>query len=75
MTRTYLGDQVYVEWTGRNLFLTTHNGICATNTIVLEPEVLDKLAGGSWTISARNRSNPASSAAWRWESWKNYWYS
>ena len=45
MTKIYLGDQVYVEWTGRDLFLTTHNGICATNTIVLEPPVLDKLVG------------------------------
>ena len=40
MTKAYLGDGVYVEEDcGRGLVLTTENGIRATNTIILEPEV------------------------------------
>ena len=38
--KQYLGDAVYAdldEW--RRIVLTTENGIRATNTIVLEPEV------------------------------------
>lgn len=46
-TKTYLGDSVYVEFDedtslGR-LILTTENGLGATNTIVLEPEVYGAL--------------------------------
>lgn len=37
--RYYLGDAVYVDHDERGLVLTTENGIEATNTIVLEPEV------------------------------------
>lgn len=46
MNKAYLGDAVYAEvdaW-GR-LMLTTENGIAVTNTIVLEPEVLQALEG------------------------------
>lgn len=43
--KVYLGDAVYaqVDDIGR-LVLTTEDGIRATNTIVLEPEVLANLA-------------------------------
>lgn len=40
MGKFYLGDGVYVEPDERGLVLTTEDGLGATNTIVLEPEVL-----------------------------------
>jgi hypothetical protein len=41
--KEYLGDGVYADFDGWSIVLTTENGICATNTIVLEPEVLRSL--------------------------------
>lgn len=41
--KKYLGDAVYVEWTGYDLVLTTEDGYTASNTIVLEPQVYDEL--------------------------------
>lgn len=42
--KTYIGDGVYAE---KNAFhqvvLTTEDGVCATNTIYLEPEVVEAL--------------------------------
>ena len=44
MSKTYLGDSVYAEWDEFNrLVLTIENGYGPSNTIVLEPEVLDAL--------------------------------
>lgn len=40
MTKTYLGDGVYVMFDGNGLVLTTENGIETTNRIYLEPEVV-----------------------------------
>lgn len=37
--KTYLGDGCYVAFDGVSLWLTTEDGIRATNTICLEPEV------------------------------------
>jgi hypothetical protein len=37
--KRYIGDSVYVEWTGHHLVLTTENGLGPSNTIMLEPEV------------------------------------
>jgi len=37
--KRYLGDGAYVDFDGYALVLTAENGICATNTIVLDPEV------------------------------------
>lgn len=37
--KTYLGDGVYVEADYHGLILTTSDGLCDTNTIVLEAEV------------------------------------
>lgn len=41
--KVYVGDGVYAEFTSYELILTTENGIEVTNTIVLEPSVLDSL--------------------------------
>jgi len=39
--KLYLGDAVYVDVTKHGeIILTTENGVRATNTIVLEPKVL-----------------------------------
>jgi hypothetical protein len=38
--KTYLGDGVYVRIDVRGIWLTTENGVEATNSIFLEPEVL-----------------------------------
>ena len=43
MNKTYLGDGVYVEADRGVVTLTTENGVAITNTIILEPEVLDAL--------------------------------
>ena len=43
MKKTYLGDGVYVDWNGYEVTMTTEDGYKATNTIVLEPEVLKAL--------------------------------
>ena len=40
---TYLGDGVYAQYDGRNVILTTEDGINITNTIVLEPAVVISL--------------------------------
>jgi len=41
--KRYLGDGVYVSFDGYSVRLTTENGVEATNTIVLEPEVVAEL--------------------------------
>lgn len=41
--KTYLGDSVYAEFDGFAITLTTENGYGPSNTIVLEPEVLQAL--------------------------------
>lgn len=37
--KKYLGDGAYVDFDGYQLILTAENGIVATDTVVLEPEV------------------------------------
>lgn len=39
--KTYLGDSVYCEVRNGQIVLTTENGYGASNTIVMEREVLD----------------------------------
>ena len=39
----YLGDGLYAKWEGNRLILYTSNGIQVTNTVILEPEVLQAL--------------------------------
>ncbi len=53
--KTYLGDAVYADFDGHFIVLTTENGICATNTIYLEPavqvalvEFIEKLVGNGY---------------------------
>lgn len=41
--KTYLGDSVYCEFDGYGFKLTTENGYGATNTIYMEPFVLNEL--------------------------------
>lgn len=38
--KTYIGDGAYVDFDGYAVILTTEDGIRATNTVVMEPEVL-----------------------------------
>lgn len=37
--KRYIGDAVYVDFDGFNFILTTEDGLRATNTIILEPDV------------------------------------
>jgi len=41
--KTYLGDSVYADYDGFAIVLTTENGYGPSNTIVLEPAVLQAL--------------------------------
>jgi hypothetical protein len=41
--KEYIGDSVYVAFDGYSFVLTTENGYGPSNTIVLEPEVLNAL--------------------------------
>jgi hypothetical protein len=41
--KQYIGDAVYADFDGYSIVLTTENGIRATNTVVLEPEVFAAL--------------------------------
>lgn len=41
--KEYLGDAVYLTYGDYGVTLTTEDGIRATNTIFLEPEVIQRL--------------------------------
>lgn len=41
--KRYLGDSVYADFDGYHIVLTTENGFGPSNTICLEPPVLDAL--------------------------------
>ena len=41
--KDYLGDSVYAEFDGYGITLTTDNGHGPSNTIYLEPEVIEAL--------------------------------
>lgn len=43
--KEYLGDSVYCDFDGCAFVLTTENGMGASNTIFLEPQVLNALNG------------------------------
>lgn len=43
MSKQYLGDGCYADFDGFAVVLTTEDGIRATNTVYLEPEVLSAL--------------------------------
>jgi hypothetical protein len=40
MPKTYLGDGLYADFDGYHVVLTAENGIRATNTVYLDPQVL-----------------------------------
>jgi hypothetical protein len=41
--KDYLGDSVYADFDGWYITLTTENGVEASNTIALEPQVFNAL--------------------------------
>lgn len=41
--KDYLGDSVYAEYDGYGIILTTNNGHGPSNTICMEPEVIEAL--------------------------------
>lgn len=41
--KIYIGDGIYAEYQGYCVVLTTENGICVSNTIVMEKEHVDSL--------------------------------
>lgn len=41
MEKHYLGDGAYVQFDGWHVVLTTENGISTTNTVCLDPHVLE----------------------------------
>jgi len=41
--KRYIGDSVYADYDGHMLVLTTENGLGPSNTIHLEPQVLEAL--------------------------------
>jgi len=45
MTKIYLGDSVYCEFSLYEFILTTENGFGPSNTIVMDYELLDRLNG------------------------------
>lgn len=52
--KEYLGDGVYADHDGNGVVLTTENGLCATNTIYLEPEVIVALQAYMEKLRRRN---------------------
>lgn len=38
--RTYLGDGLYADFDGFQIALSAENGICATDTVYLDPSTL-----------------------------------
>jgi hypothetical protein len=50
--KTYLGDGVYAEFDGHGFIITTSNGIETTNTIYLEPEVLQAFVNWGEKVTA-----------------------
>lgn len=43
MKKVYLGDSVYADHDGFHIVLTTDNGMGPSNTIYLDPQVLEAL--------------------------------
>lgn len=56
--KVYLGDSVYAQPDGFSIILTTENGFGASNTIVLEPEVLEALIKYKQHLSHTAELNP-----------------
>lgn len=61
--KRYLGDGVYAEWEPRGVIkLTAENGIAATDTIYLEPEVYEALEQFSADITLALRAKEEANA-------------
>ena len=58
LPKRYLGDGVYVEFDGFALVLTAENGIRATDSIVLEPDVWTALAQYISDLEAEHATPP-----------------
>jgi hypothetical protein len=43
MSKRYLGDSVYADFDGYHVMLTTENGYGPSNSICLEPQVIEAL--------------------------------
>ena len=56
--RTYLGDGVYAEFDGYQIWLITSDGIHNTNRIALEPAVMQNLEGYARGIYRQLASPP-----------------
>lgn len=59
MKKRYLGDAVYVEVENGMFKLTTEDGLRATNTIFLEPEVYRSFVDFAEAAFAANRRSVA----------------
>jgi hypothetical protein len=58
MSKTYLGDGVYVDFDGYQLVLTAENGVSITNTIYLEPAVYGALVAYTERLEKGNTPVP-----------------
>mgnify|MGYP001576214309 CR=1 FL=1 len=63
MPKAYLGDGAYVDFDGWALVLTTEDGIRATNTIVLEPEIYAALVAYVKRLKERTQTGEEGSSA------------
>lgn len=59
MNKIYLGDSVYAELANGGVVLTTENGGGPSNTIFLEPEVLNALFIWVEAIKKRKETSAA----------------
>lgn len=59
MKKIYLGDSVYAQFDGYGYTLTTENGMPddPSNTIIMDPEVVDALIGFSNRMNEERRNN------------------
>lgn len=57
--KSYLGDSVYASFDGYAVKLTTENGFGPSNTIYLEPEILQRLISVAckWQILSEQELN------------------
>lgn len=58
MPKEYLGDSVYVSFDGLMFTLTTENGLGPTNTIHLEPAVLNAFHDFVQRVKAQQNEGP-----------------
>ena len=56
MNKVYLGDSVYVAFDGYGIVLTTENGLGPSNTVCLEPPVLEAL--NNFVAKLKEQLNP-----------------